>query len=95
MEMLFYDESTRFGNPKDREGVIKMYLDLRQKVVALLAYECGCVLLLVLIMSVCCLYVSFCARDIIVGVRFSGVCYFFMHTCTCLQKCFTFTFLYR
>ena len=33
MRMLFYDESTRFGNPKDREVVTEMYLDLRQKVV--------------------------------------------------------------
>ena len=34
MKMLFYHESTRFGNPKDRDGVVKMYLELRAKVEA-------------------------------------------------------------
>ena len=34
MEKLFYHESTRFGNPKDRDGVVKMYLELRAKVEA-------------------------------------------------------------
>ena len=34
MAKLFYHESTRFGNPKDQEGVTKSYLELREKVVA-------------------------------------------------------------
>ena len=34
MRKLFYHESTRFGNPKDRDGVVKMYLELRAKVEA-------------------------------------------------------------
>ena len=34
MRMLFNDESTRFGDPKDREVVTKGYLDLRREVEA-------------------------------------------------------------
>ena len=33
MVRLFHDDSTRFANPKDREVVSKMYLDLRKKVI--------------------------------------------------------------
>ena len=34
MRMLLNDESTRFGDPKDREVVTKGYLDLRREVEA-------------------------------------------------------------
>ena len=35
MRKLFRHESTRFGNPEDRDGVVEMYLGLRAKVEAL------------------------------------------------------------